>query len=183
MLAIISALVCNTICKERTVGADMKILVLSDSHSALSFMRLCVDKTRPDTVIHLGDYFDDGRALAEEYPDIPFVQVPGNCDRYRCDLNQPEILIQRICGVNLYMTHGHRHGVKQYLGKLIRDAKASSVDAVLYGHTHEANCYREEDGMWILNPGSCGYYGGSAGLILTDNGRIRECRLLRQRDF
>lgn len=182
-LAIISALVCNTICEDRTVGAAMKILVLSDSHSALSFMRLCVDKTKPDTVIHLGDYFDDGRTLAEEYPNIPFIQVPGNCDRYRCDLCQSEILIQRVGGVNLYMTHGHRHGVKQYLGKLLRDAKASAADVVLYGHTHEANCYREEDGLWVLNPGSCGYYGGSAGLIITESGRIRDCRILRQRDF
>ena len=46
----------------------MKILVLSDSHSALRFMRQCIDRVKPHAVIHLGDYFDDGEAMKEEYP-------------------------------------------------------------------------------------------------------------------
>ena len=81
------------------------------------------------------------------------------------------------------MTHGHRHGVKQDTGRLLRDARASGVQAVLYGHTHVMNCYQEPDGLWVLNPGSCGYFGGSAGLILAENGKIRECRILRQDDL
>ena len=48
----------------------MKILVLSDSHSALRFMRSCVDAVKPDAIIHLGDYYDDAEALAEDYPNI-----------------------------------------------------------------------------------------------------------------
>ena len=83
----------------------MKILVLSDSHSTLSFMRRCIDSVKPDAAIHLGDHFDDGLAMKEEYPGIPFYQVPGNCDRYRCPPGQPEIMIPRIGGVDLYMTH------------------------------------------------------------------------------
>ena len=55
----------------------MKILVLSDSHSGLSFMRLCVDTVRPDYIIHLGDYMDDGAAIAEEYPHVRVYQVPA----------------------------------------------------------------------------------------------------------
>ena len=43
----------------------MKLLVLSDSHSSLRFMRLCMDKVKPDGVIHLGDYYDDGEVLKE----------------------------------------------------------------------------------------------------------------------
>lgn len=161
----------------------MKILVLSDSHSALSFMRRCIEAVRPDAMIHLGDYFDDGAAMAEEFPNIPLYQVPGNCDRYRCAPGQPEILIQPVSGVELYMTHGHRHRVKQYLGQLLRDARASRVAAVLYGHTHVADCHQEDDGLWVLNPGSCGYYGGSAGLIETKNGKIVSCRILRQENL
>lgn len=76
----------------------MKILVLSDSHSALGFMRRCVEKIKPDAMIHLGDYFDDGTVLREENPGILVYQVPGNCDRYRCDPYQPEILIPTIFG-------------------------------------------------------------------------------------
>lgn len=161
----------------------MKILVLSDSHSALSFMRRCIESVQPDAIVHLGDYFDDGQAMAEEYPHIPLYQVPGNCDRYRCPPWQEEILIGTVCGVQLYMTHGHRHQVKQYLHKLLLDARASRVDAVLYGHTHVPNCYQEADGLWVLNPGSCGYYGGTAGLIEVKNGKIVSCRILRQENL
>ena len=161
----------------------MKILVLSDSHSALSFMRRCIDAVKPDAIIHLGDYFDDGIAIGEENPGTLFYQVPGNCDRYRCAPWQPEILIQPVFGVNLYMTHGHKHGVKSYLGALLRDARASRADAVLYGHTHRADCHREDDGLWVLNPGSCGYYGGTAGLIEVRDRKIQDCRILKEDDL
>lgn len=161
----------------------MKILVLSDSHSAMSFMRLCVQRVKPDAIVHLGDHFDDAEALMEENPGIPMYRVPGNCDRYRCLPNQPEILIDRVCGVDLYMTHGHKHRVKSYLGALLGDARACRVQAVLYGHTHVADCHREEDGLWVLNPGSCGYYGGSAGLIEAENGKILSCRILKDADL
>ena len=161
----------------------MKILVLSDSHSTLSFMRRCIDAVQPDAMIHLGDHYDDGQAMAEEYPRIPLYQVPGNCDRYRCDPRLPQILITRIGGVDLYLTHGHRHSVKSTLGSLLRDARASGAAAVLYGHTHQPDCHREEDGLWVLNPGSCGYYGGSAGLLELRDGTIVSCRLLREEDL
>lgn len=161
----------------------MKILVLSDSHSTLSFMRRCIDAVKPHAVIHLGDHFDDGTAMKEEYPGIPFYQVPGNCDRYRCRPDQPEILINRIGGVDFYMTHGHKHSVKSYMGALLRDARRAKVDAVLYGHTHLADCHQEEDGLWVLNPGSCGYFGGSAGLIVVEDKNIIDCCILQEGDL
>ena len=161
----------------------MKILVLSDSHSAMRFMRDSVEFIQPDAIIHLGDYFDDGETLAEEYPGIPFYQVPGNCDRFRCPPGYPEIRVERVLGVDLYMTHGHRHSVKSWLGALLRDARAANAQAALYGHTHVADCHREEDGLWVLNPGSCGYFGGSAGLILADNGKIWRCQILKEEDL
>ena len=161
----------------------MKILVLSDSHSALSFMRRCIDAVKPQRIIHLGDHFDDAEAIREEYPHIPMYSVPGNCDRYRCPPGVPEILILPVEGCMLYMTHGHRHNVKLSRGLLIRDARASHASAALYGHTHVADCTREEDGLWVLNPGSCGYGGGSAGLMEISDGTIKSCRILRQEDL
>ena len=161
----------------------MKILVLSDSHSALKFMRQCVESVKPDGIIHLGDFFDDGVVIREENPDTPFYQVPGNCDRFRCPSWQPETLVQPVFGVELFMTHGHRHNVKMGLGALLKDARASLVDAVLYGHTHQADCRREPDGLWILNPGSCGYGGGTTGLIQVENRKIVTCRILREADL
>ena len=46
----------------------MKILVLSDSHSSLRFMRLALQKIRPDAFIHLGDYYQDAQTMAKEFP-------------------------------------------------------------------------------------------------------------------
>ena len=160
----------------------MKILVMSDSHSSLSFMRRSIHALQPDALIHLGDHFDDGEAMKEEFSHIPMYQVPGNCDRYRCMPGQPEILIERICGVDLYLTHGHRHQVKSTLSFLLKDARAAKVAAVLYGHTHHADC-RQEGDLWVLNPGSCGYYGGSVGLMEVEKGRILSCTVLREGDL
>ena len=161
----------------------MKILVLSDSHAALSFMRRCIDAVQPDAVIHLGDHYDDGTAMAEEYPQIRFYQVPGNCDAHRCFIPDPETRLETLGGVRILMTHGHRHHVKQTLIRLLADARASRADAVLFGHTHSAYCQLEENGLWVLNPGSCGYFGGSAGLLEVNAGQILQCRILREEDL
>ena len=161
----------------------MTILVLSDSHSSLRFMRQCADTIRPDVLVHLGDYFDDAVVLKEEYPQILVYQVPGNCDRYRCPPGLPEILVENICGVRVYMTHGHRHQVKMSIGLLLKDARAAKADIVLYGHTHAADCHREDDGLWVMTPGSCGYYGGSAGIIEIVDGKMKTCKVIREKDL
>ena len=161
---------------------NMILLVLSDSHSSLRFMRTCIESVKPDVVIHLGDYFDDGLAMAEEYSHIRFFQVPGNCDRHRMDRMVAETLVEKVCGVKLFMTHGHIHGVKLGLGALIRDARTTGAQAVLFGHTHEAYC-EWEDGLWVVNPGSCGYFGGSAAVIKVADNQISDCRIVRQSDI
>ena len=141
----------------------------------MQFMRRCVERVKPDAIIHLGDHYDDAVALSEEYPHIPMHRVPGNCDRFRCPPGTHEILCYDVGGVRLYMTHGHRHDVKYDLGHLLRDARSMKAAAVLYGHTHIRDCHREADGLWVLNPGSCGYGGGSAGLIEIEDRQIVGC--------
>lgn len=121
--------------------------------------------------------------MEEENGHLPFYQVPGNCDRYRCVPWQKEILITPVCGVRMYMTHGHRHGVKMGIDRLLADAHAANVAAVLYGHTHIPDCHQESDGLWVLNPGSCGSMGGTAGLIYIENGKIISCRILDRTDL
>lgn len=158
----------------------MKILVLSDSHASLHYMRRCVADICPDAIIHLGDYFSDGETLAEENPTIAFYAVPGNCDRSRGWCPEPETKIEVIGGARFLLTHGHLHHVKLTTASLLADGRASRVQAVLYGHTHQCDCRQEEDGLWILNPGSCGYGGGSAGLIEVQDGKILSCRLIKE---
>ncbi len=161
----------------------MKILVLSDSHSVLRFMRHSLRVLRPDAVIHLGDHYDDAGVLLEENPHLRLHQVPGNCDARRCPISAQSILCYPVGGVRMFMTHGHIHHVKFGIGGLLADARKNGAQAVLYGHTHTANCYQEPDGLWVLNPGACGSAGGSVGLIETDGEKIISCRVLRQEEL
>ena len=156
----------------------MRILVLSDSHAALSFMRRCVEKIKPDAVIHLGDFYEDGQALSEDFSHIPFHMVAGNCDRYRCPISAREMICYPVGGVMLFMTHGHHYRVKTGIGAFTAEARRLGAQAALYGHTHIADCHQEEDGLWVLNPGTCGHYGGSAGVIETDGKKITACRIV-----
>ncbi len=156
----------------------MKILIFSDTHASRHCMVSAVKAVQPDAIVHLGDHYADGQTLQEEFPRIPVHQVPGNCDRYRCPPGTPEVLCYDIGGVRIYMTHGHRHHVKMGLGALLADARSMGAQAVLYGHTHVADCYREADGLWVLNPGP-GTYAGGAGLLVTEEGNIQSIRLLK----
>ena len=79
----------------------MTILIFSDSHSSMRFMRQCVEKIKPDAMIHLGDHYDDGEALAEEFPHIAMHQVAGNCDKYRTPPHAREMLCYPIDGVRV----------------------------------------------------------------------------------
>lgn len=146
-------------------------------------MKYAVERIKPKAVIHLGDYFDDALTLSELYPGLEFHQVPGNCDKYRLHGFHPETLCYHVCGVKFFMTHGHNHRVKSGLYSLLRDANAANAGAVLFGHTHEAYCRLEPNGMWVLNPGACGSYGGSVGLIEVSDNIITSCRVLRQEDL
>ena len=146
-------------------------------------MRQCIEKVKPDAVVHLGDYYDDGEVMAEENPHLIFHRVPGNCDRYRCPPFVRQMLCYDVCGVRLYMTHGHKEQVKSGIGILLKEARRHNAKAALYGHTHIADCHQEEDGLWVLNPGSCGSDGGSVGLIETEEDIIKTCRILRQADL
>lgn len=160
----------------------MKILVFSDSHGTPYLMREAMEKVKPNAVIHLGDHYTDGQALEEEYPQLAFYQVPGNCDGYWCNSMVPQVLCCKVCGVLLYMTHGHIHRVKESMYSLLQDARASNAQAVLYGHTHEPDC-RFEDDIWIFNPGSCGNGGKTCGLIEVENGKIVNCRIIRRQEL
>lgn len=161
----------------------MKILVLSDSHSGMRFMRDCVEAVKPQAVVHLGDYYDDAETLKELYPHIELHHVPGNCDRYRCPPWVHTTLCYDVCGVRLYMTHGHKQGVKTSTAMMVAEARAMGAQAALYGHTHVAEVYQEDSGMWVMNPGSAGYGGGSAGIIEAENGKILSCRIITPEDL
>ena len=129
----------------------MRVGVLSDSHGftgRLSTILMVMEAGGPiDALIHLGDGYDDLRAL--EVPLPPVYQVAGNCDFFRSDT------LDTVClsGARLLLTHGHRQHVKEGLGDLMSLALRENVHAALIGHTHVQQC-RWENGLLLLNPGA-----------------------------
>ena len=146
----------------------MKILVFSDSHGRVASMERAIRLEQPDQILHLGDCVPDAQALKKF--GIPLLQVAGNCDY---GSTEPEIRILDLEGTRIYMTHGHLHGVKTMYQRAIYAAMGEDAQILLFGHTHQAECYCEQ-GLWILNPGAAGAW-GSYGVIQLTDGRIDCC--------
>ena len=151
----------------------MKILVLSDSHGAVSPMEQAVEQTSPDLILHLGDCWRDGERLHDRFPSIPLEQVPGNCD-FRP--TEPAERLLELRGKRILLCHGHTYGVKQSLVTAGFAAEEQQLDLFLFGHTHRALCEQLEDGLWVMNPGMSR---SSYGLIELEDGQIR-CAVLPQ---
>ena len=150
----------------------MKLLVLSDSHGTLDKMERALALESPDVVIHLGDYYRDAEALRKKCG-CPVVNVHGNCDMVR---NAPAFHMETYEGYRFFMTHGHHYNVKSGLLSLFLAAREQQADMILFGHTHIPYCDME-DGIWILNPGSCkGFPPATYGIIIIDDNGLH-CRI------
>ena len=128
----------------------MKLLIASDTHHCIGNLYEAIEREMPDTVIHLGDYQSDAEDLACVFPRVAFCTVPGNCDHDW--VSETEKLLD-FGGVRIFMTHGHRYGVKSGCDALFSAAKRAGAQLALFGHTHCA--YHEtRDGVTLLNPGA-----------------------------
>ncbi len=128
----------------------MRIGVVSDSHGKLSALRAAAEALgEVDLWLHAGDCSQDVRALSE-VSKAPVIAVKGNCDG--AVQTKPDEFIE-VGGCSLWLTHGHRHGVKYDCDELIWWAKEYRVQAVVYGHSHQPD-NRVESGVLVFNPGS-----------------------------
>lgn len=147
----------------------MKILVLSDSHGNISNMELAVEQTQPDHIFHLGDCWRDGERLHDRHPDIPFEQVPGNCD-FRSQ--EPAEKLVSLRDKRILLCHGHTYGVKQSLLTAGYAAEKQDLDLFLFGHTHRPFVDKRGKSL-LVNPGSIGDYGHPFYAVVTiENGRL-----------
>ena len=161
----------------------MKVLVLSDSHSSLYFMRACIRLLKPDCIIHLGDHADDAQVLHEENPQLEFYSIRGNCDGFYPADPAKSAITCAPGGVPLLITHGHRFYVKSGTEALVAYGCKLGVRGILFGHTHEAVCCHLDGDVWLMNPGAAGYRGGSAGILEIHDKKITACRIIGQADL
>ena len=109
----------------------MEILVVSDTHGRASRLSEILERTNADTLLFLGDGLRD---LSVVPAGVAVYAVRGNCDFMGFDTPDARLEIFDTCRV--FMTHGHRYGVKSSLSAAIRAAAERSADVLLYGHTH-----------------------------------------------
>ena len=152
----------------------MLIAVFADSHGETEAMCAAIEEHRPDMVLHLGDYARDAEELERRFPALDIRYVQGNCDSWNSDA--PEFLRFNAEGVGIYMTHGHRQGVKMGLEPLANAVHFSGAQLGLFGHTHCSE-YKKMGDVTLFNPGSAGRGRRSCGLI-TVKGAEFQCRLM-----
>ncbi|MCL6639373.1 MAG: metallophosphoesterase [Firmicutes bacterium] len=128
----------------------MRVLVVSDTHGLIEFaVQALKEAGAVDLILHAGDHYRDGKALAEKTC-LPVRSVAGNCDSR---LEGPLELMIEVEGQRILLTHGHTMDVKKSGGKLLARAEETGAGAVVYGHTHAAGFSRER-GILLFNPGS-----------------------------
>ena len=150
----------------------MKWLVFSDSHGNLDYMKLAVETEKPDEVLHLGDVVRDARRLQECFPELEMELVVGNCDGYNGDDSAPAEKELFMGDKRILMCHGHTYQVKLGIGMLTNEARGRGVDVVLFGHTHDPQCFLEGN-MWVLNPGTCsGMPRATYGVMELEGGKL-----------
>jgi putative phosphoesterase len=117
-------------------------LVLSDSHGRTAHLTRLIEQLnfRPTAILFLGDGLRDLRVF-EEHPtwrDIPVYAVAGNCDCFFdfTSAREPNCRLLPVGTHRIFMTHGHRYGVKHSLESAVAAAVSREADVLLYGHTH-----------------------------------------------
>ena len=120
----------------------MKIAILSDTHGLLR-PEVVEQLKNADAILHGGDI--NKQSIMDELRQYaPLYVVRGNNDKEWAE-EIPHDLTVTLEGVTFYMAHNKKEV----------PADLSGVDVVVFGHSHKY-VEEEKDGVWWLNPGSCG---------------------------
>jgi len=140
-------------------------IVFSDIHGdKASLMKLKDIAAQADGVFFAGD----GVSALRNFTDKELYAVGGNCDLF----GPPETVVE-IEGTRIFLTHGHKYGVKSSLLSLTLRARELECQAAIFGHTHIPFC-AYENGIFLLNPGASSGYGRKTYARLTvENGKFK----------
>lgn len=155
----------------------IKCLIVSDTHGRVDLLRTAIRRQpHADALIFLGDGISDlAEVLCNVGQGTAVLAVKGNCDFSSDGLASPVYKLDSITlgEKKIVFTHGDLYGVKYGMDGLVRLAKQTDADVVLYGHTHlRAEDYI--DGVYYFNPGTVagGYHGASAGVLTISESGI-----------
>ena len=120
----------------------MKIAILSDTHGLLR-PQVAEYLKGVDAILHGGD-INKQTTVDQLQQYAPLYVVRGNNDKAWAEAI-PHHRTVTLAGVTFYMVHNRKEV----------PADLSSVDAVVFGHSHKY-LQEEKNGVLWLNPGSCG---------------------------
>lgn len=126
----------------------MKVLIVSDSHGLTEELQEI--KARHAHEVQMMIHCGDSELQADEEALEDFLVVQGNCDFIG---TFPEELVEEIDGYRIFITHGHRYGVKSTLLNLSLRAQEADAKIVCFGHSHFLGAEMIEEILYI-NPGS-----------------------------
>ena len=159
------------------LGVYMKIVVFADSHGDKETMKLFIEKLGPETVIFLGDGAEDILALENEYPELRFEYVKGNCDTIE---SVPTEKLISLDGFNFYLSHSDMYDYRFDTDKIVKCAREKGASLFLHGHTHTPTLWSDNE-ITIMNPGTVrnkpGMGCATCGLIYTYESRFI-CKIL-----
>ncbi len=130
----------------------MRLGILSDTHGLLRPQIFDVF-SEVDRILHAGDVGPP--ELLEELAAIaPVTAVWGNTDGWAIRERVPEVVAQRIEGLDFVLVHGHQLGAptpealhRQYPG----------AEVIVYGHTHRPLLTTVDVVVTVMNPGGAGH--------------------------
>ena len=167
----------------------MKLVIASDIHGSAFFAQELIEafeREKADELLLLGDIlyhgprndFPDDYSPKKVFAMLNAIKEKILCVRGNCDSFSDSALIysHTIEGVKIFATHGHKYNVKNGLLSFQYAAMEAGAQGALFGHTHVPYCM-EQNGLWLMNPGACGGYRASYGLIEIKNDSV-SCRIV-----
>ena len=130
---------------EESVDTRVKLGIISDTHGVLR-PEAARALSGVDLIVHAGDV-GNPEVLVQLKALAPVFAVRGNVDTGAWAKELPATAIVDAGSASLYVLHN--------LTELDLQPKAAGFDAVISGHTHQAEHY-EREGVLYLNPGSAG---------------------------
>lgn len=130
----------------------MRLGIISDTHGLLRPEVFDVFKD-VDRILHAGD-IGPPELLDELGAIAPVTAVWGNTDGWDIRDLVPEIIEERIEGLDFVMTHGHQFG-SPTPAKLF--ASWPDADVYIFGHTHRPLLKTVDVVRTAMNPGGAGH--------------------------
>lgn len=130
----------------------MKALIFSDSHGFVGAMAdYCMSVPEAEYIIFAGDMQRDIEELMKMFPQKNYIYILGNNDFFVSGVPYEKVFT--LGGKTIFLTHGHKYGVKMGLSSVSFAAREKNADICIFGHTH-SRLLEEADGVTFFNPGS-----------------------------